>query len=224
MSDGLAPIPDRKLSLYQPAKDFRNSGCVYREDKFYPGETWDAYANGYLDAVNELIKCVLEGKFTSSTFGYPIFHIFSHYLELRFKEIMQIGRPLIGEDTGFSQGHDLVQLWGECKRILKEVDEWKEYSELDKESREIYLTIDHFVKELSQDSKAQAFRYPVDRDGNPLLDDSIIALNIENLEVVVNWLSQMLDGISTGVYEGRREMNEYYADQQYYDQFEGDWG
>lgn len=215
MSNGLAPIPDRKLSLFEPAKNFRNSGYVYRENRGKPvrnSDIWDIYSSGYLKAVNELIEAVLKGKITGDAFGYPIFHIFSHYLELRFKQIMLIGRPLIGEGTSFSQGHDLIQLWGECKRILKKIDGWNDYSPLDKEGRVIYLTIDHFVKEMAQDSKAQAFRYPVDREGNPLLDDSIVALNIENLAIVVNWLSQALDGISIGISEYRNLQDEINAE------------
>jgi len=200
----LSPRPERSLSLYKPDRNFRHSGYVYREDRGKQGNIWDVYAAGYLDAVQELIQAVKEGKFRGDNFGYPIFYLFSHYLELRFKEIVLHGRPLIGEDTGFSKGHDLIQLWGECKRILKEVDGWKEYSELDDKARQDYLTMDHFIRQLSCDPRGQSFRYPVDRDGNPLLaDDSITALNIENLSIVVNWLSENLDGISIGIDEER---------------------
>lgn len=216
MSDGLAPRPDRSLSLYQPGKNFRNSGYVYREDKGKQGKKgyiWDAYATGYLDATKELIEAVKEGKFSYDTFGYPVFYIFSHYLELRFKEIMQNGRLLIGEDAGFLDSHDLVTLWGECKRILKKIEGWNKYTELSKEARDIYLTIDHFVKELNQDHKAQSFRYPEDLNGNPLLsDDKITALNIENLSLVVNWLSENLDGISTGIDEYQNIQTELKAE------------
>jgi len=205
-------IPDRKLSLFEPAKDYRNAGYVYHVDKFPTTSVWGLYANGYLKAVNELIETVLTGKFPGDTFGYPIFFLFSHYLELRFKEIIQIGRPLIGEKPGFSKSHNLTTLWGDCNKIFKEVYEWKELSDLDKEGREIFLTMDHFIKELSQDSKAQTFRYPVDKNGQPLIKDSIMFLNIENMAIVVNWLSQTLDGLCTGVYENKRLMDEYHAE------------
>jgi len=208
----LFPRPDRKLSLFEPAEDYRNAGYVYRAGMGNPEEIWGTYARGYLSAVDELIKCVLEGKFTDDTFGYPIFYLFSHYLELRFKEIIQIGRPLLGEERGFPSHHDLLNLWGECKKILKEVYEWKEYSDLDKEGRDIFLTIDHFVKELSQDTKAQTFRYPVDLNGKPLMKDSIVVLNIENLVIVTNWLPQALDGLCAGIYANKQLMDDYIAD------------
>lgn len=205
-------IPDRNLSLFEPAENYRNAGYVYRFHGGNSEDLWDVYANGYLDAVNELIKSVLEERLTSDTFGYPIFYLFSHYLELRFKEIMQIGRPLIGGDIGYSKGHNLIQLWGECKKIFKEVYEWKEYSDLDKEGREIFLTIDHFVKELSQDSKAQTFRYPMDVNGKSLIKDSIVVLNIENLAILANWLPHSLDSLCSGIYENKRLMDEYHAE------------
>ncbi|MDE4908964.1 hypothetical protein L0665_10130 [Methanogenium marinum] len=210
--DFLFPIPDKKLSLFEPAENYCNAGYVYRAGMGNPDEIWGTYARGYLNAVDELIKSVLEGRLTRDTFGYPIFYLFSHYLELRFKEIMQIGRPLIGEDIGFSKGHDLVQLWGECKKILKEVYKWKKYSDLDKEGREIFLTIDHFVKELCQDKKAQTFRYPVDRDGKPLMKDSIDVLNIENLVIVTNWLPQALDRLCSGIYANKQLMDDFHAE------------
>ncbi|HJJ53888.1 MAG TPA: hypothetical protein O0X66_05250 [Methanocorpusculum sp.] len=97
--DSLFPIPDRKLSLFAHADNYRNAGYVYREDRGNPADIWGTYASGYLSAVEELIKSVMEGRLTSDTFGYPIFYLFSHYLELRFKEIMLIGRPLIGKNT-----------------------------------------------------------------------------------------------------------------------------
>lgn len=211
-------IPDRKLSLFDRAKDFRNAGYVYRvEDWGDPANIWGIYASGYLSAVEELIISVLEGRLTSDTYGYPIFYLFSHYLELTFKKIMLIGRPLIGDDTGFSKGHNLFQLWGECKKIFKVVYEWKEYSDLDIEDREIFLTLDHFIKELSQDNQAQTFRYPVDVHSIPLMKDSIVVLNIENLALVTNWLPGILDGLCAPIYENKELMNEYYSE------YGGDW-
>jgi hypothetical protein len=205
-------IPDRKLSLFDHANDFRNAGYVYRVDGANPARIWDAYASGYLSAVEELIKSVLEGRLTRDTYGYPIFYLFSHYLELKLKEIIQIGRPILGEKSGFPGTHNLLNLWGECKKILKEVYEWKEYSDLDKEDREIILTVDHFVKEFSQDEKAQTFRYPVDVNGKPLMKDSIVVLNIEHLAIVTNWLSQILDGLCVDLSEQKKLRDEYYAE------------
>ncbi|WP_319379488.1 hypothetical protein [uncultured Methanocorpusculum sp.] len=205
-------IPDRKSSLFERAKNPYNAGYVYRAGMWGPDEIWGTYARGYLSAVEELIKSVMEGRLTTDTFGYPIFYLFSHYLELKFKEIMLIGRPLIGDDTGFSKGHNLFQLWGECKKIFKVVYEWKEYSDLDIEGREIFLTMNHFIKELSQDNHGQTFRYPVDINGKPLLKDSIVVFIIENLALVINWLPGTLDGLCAPIYQNKELMNEYYAE------------
>jgi len=206
-------MPDRKLSLFERAKNYRNAGYVYRAEMWGQDEIWGTYARGYLSAAEELIKSVLEGRLTTDTFGYPIFYLFSHYLELKFKEIMVIGRPLLGDGKGFSTGHNLFQLWGECKKIFKVVYNWKEYSDLDDEGREIFLTIEHFIKELSQDPLGQTFRYPVDKNGKPLLKDSIVVFNIENLALVINWLPQALDALCGPMYDMIRLMYEYHAEQ-----------
>ena len=208
----LPSIPDRKLSLFAPAENYLNAGYVYRAGMGNPEDIWGLYARGYLSAVEELIKSVLEGRLTNDTFGYPIFYLFSHYLELKFKEIIQIGRPLLEEKRGFPGTHNLLNLWGECKKILKIVYEWKELSDLDKEEREVILTIDHFVKELCQDEKAQTFRYPVGVNGKSLMKDSIVVLNIENLVIVTNWLPLTLDGMCADLYEKKSWVDERHAE------------
>ena len=205
--------PKTSLKLYEYEGHWKESGQVYREEKLLTGDVWDAYADGYLEAVGKLIINVEDNEFFHDTFGYPIFFLFYHYLEIRMKEIIKNGRDLIDEPPNFSKGHDLIQLWGECKRILKKLEGWTEYNELDDETRRNYLTIDHFIKEIGIDNYAQSFRYPVDRDGNPLLSSQQIqTLNVHNLAIVVKWLSFLLEGISTGIDEERKNKREISAE------------
>lgn len=129
------------------------------------------------------------------------------------KEIIKNGRPLIGNNGQVQKGHDLTQLWEECKKILKGLEGWRYYNELNDEARQTYLTLDHFIREMNRDPQGQSFRYPVDRDGTPLLnDDSIQALNVKNLATVFEWVSSMLDGISTGIDEEQKARAEYRAE------------
>jgi hypothetical protein len=197
--------PDRSLKLFEVEENWRQCGYIYRDDRGKWGSSvWDVYADGYLEVVKCLLKAVERNEFRTDTFGYPIFFLVHQYLELRMKEIIRSGRILSGDNTQFQKGHDLTQLWGECKKILKELDEWKDYSELDNEARQNYLTLDHFINEMNQDQQGQSFRYPVDRKGNPLLNDpSIQALNVKNLATVFEWASTMLEGISIGIGEVR---------------------
>lgn len=187
--------PDRTLKIFDIDGHWRESGVIYRGD-------WNAIALGYLDALRKLVKIAKNDEFTYNSFGYPIFYLFTHYLEVRLKEIMVNGRGLIGEAPDFMRGHDLVQLWSECKRILKIIEGWNDYSQLNGEVRENFFTIDHFIQEICIDPHAQSYRYPVDRDGYLLLDDfRIHALNVHNLAIVIEWISNILEDFSTEVDE-----------------------
>lgn len=209
--------PDRSLKLYEPDvnwKDkWRQAGYVYNGGKGGTVNLWDVYAIGYLEASKRLIEAAKGGNFIYDTFGYPIFYLFSHYLELRMKEIIMNGKLLIGETAAYPNIHGLNQLWDECKRILKIIENWKEYSELPDDIKKDYQTMDHFIKEMAKDNSAQSFRYPVDKKGNILLSDkSVRVFNIANFSSVVNWLSIMLEGISTGIDEGLLAKWEYEAE------------
>jgi hypothetical protein len=213
--------PDTSLNLYKPDIDWednwRFSGYLYNDGKL--NYSLDAYASGYLEAVEKLIKSVKNNEFGNDTFGYPIFYLFSHYLEIRMKKIILNGKELMNQNPEFPKSHNLVFLWEECKRVLKKIEEWEEYSDLDEETKKDYETIDHFIKEIAQDNSSQSFRYPVNRDGMPLLvNNSVQFLNIPVLSDVADWLSNKLDGISTGIYENlcaRREFEAEYSGDEY---------
>jgi HEPN domain-containing protein len=205
--------PSRSLKLFELDGAWRQCGCLYGEDRGKCGDAWDAYAHGYREVVQCLTKAVERNEFSADTFGYPIFFLVHQYLELRMKEIIKNGRPLIGNNGQVQKGHDLTQLWEECKKILKGLEGWRYYNELNDEARQTYLTLDHFIREMNRDPQGQSFRYPVDRDGTPLLnDDSIQALNVKNLATVFEWVSSMLDGISTGIDEEQKARAEYRAE------------
>ncbi|MEN6517900.1 MAG: hypothetical protein ABFC38_06865 [Methanospirillum sp.] len=185
--------PETSLKIYETDGHWEESGYLYPED-------WNAYARGYLDAAKGLIKLVEEHEFRADTFGYPIFFLVCHYLEIRMKEMMINGRDLIDEQPDFLRSHDLNKLWIECKRIIKIIDKSNGQNQLDAETRTDYSTIDHFIRELAIDSSAQSFRYPVDRNGDPLLcDPRIKSLNVHNLGIVLDWLTYYFEGFSTGI-------------------------
>ncbi|SET02364.1 hypothetical protein SAMN04488587_2002 [Methanococcoides vulcani] len=225
MSDFELPKrPDRSLKLYEPdgkwEDKWRQAGYVYNGGKGGTVNLWNAYSIGYLEASKKLIEVAKRDDFTYDTFGYPIFYLFYHYLELRMKDIIINGRALINENTGYPNIHDLNQLWNECKSILKKMEGWEKYSELPDDIKKDYQTMDHFIKEIAKDGKAQSFRYPVDKKGNEFLsDNSIRVFNISSFSSVVDWLSLMLEGISTGIDESLSAKYEYeaeYAGEDYY--------
>ena len=81
--------PECSLDLYKQAKGKEICGYVYNDGKI--ADPWEAYADGYLAAVKKLIEVAKRNEFMVDTFGYPIFYLFYHYLELRLKQIIRRG-------------------------------------------------------------------------------------------------------------------------------------
>lgn len=195
--------PDCSLDLYKANRLEEICGYIYNDGR--TADPWDAYASGYLVAVKELIKVAKKDGFMEDTFGYPIFYLFYHYLELRLKLIIRRGEffiPPTQHKQDLYTSHNIVSLWDQCKMILKEIEGWKEYTDLSEDIKKDYETIDHFIKEVARDTTSQAFRYPENfKKHKPFLvdDKEQQFLNVTNLSYVVDWLSYRLDGISMAI-------------------------
>ena len=199
--------PDCSLDLYKRTSDFEIVGFVYN---FKP---INAYAQGYLDAAKKLVKAVKREKIVTGgaavyTLGYPIFYLFSHYLELTMKEIISKGENLIPNINinNIVKTHDLNSLWVTCEEIVQNMNWYGKFSHLSEDAKAEhkmdYRTIGHFIKMISQDKHSQAFRYPDNKKGKLfLVDNPHMLLNISVLSDVMDWLSYMLDGISDGIDE-----------------------
>lgn len=193
--------PECSLDLYKQAKSKEICGYVYNDGTI--ADPWEAYADGYLAAVKKLIEVAKRNEFMVDTFGYPIFYLFYHYLELRLKRIIRCGEQLVSpiyQKQDLSTSHNIVSLWEKSKKILIEIEEnWEECTDLSEDTKKDYETIDHFIKEIARDRTSQAFRYPNDfKKKEPFLVDNKeqLFLNVTNLSDVVDWLSYRLDGIS----------------------------
>mgnify|MGYP000860856155 CR=1 FL=1 len=195
--------PDCSLDLYKADRREEICGYIYNDGRI--ADPWEAYADGYLAAVKKLIEVAKRNEFMEDTFGYPIFYLFYHYLELRLKRIIRCGEFFITpthQKQDLSTSHNIVSLWEKCKIILKEIEGWKEYADLSEDIKKDYETIDHFIKEVARDTTSQAFRYPDNfKKQKPFLvdDKEHQFLNVTNLSHVVDWLSYRLDGISMAI-------------------------
>jgi len=181
------------------------------------GDTnWVLYAGGYKRAGDLLVEHgITHGE--QHALVFPAVFLYRQYIELQLKEIIRSGYRLLDSSIhsplGFPNHHKIDKLWRECRSILKKIDE-EEYKKLGKDERckykECLDAVEQGINEFSEwDPDSTAFRYPVDKRGNP----SISALNIisfRNLKELAGGISYLLDGISIGISEclnARREMN-----------------
>ena len=111
------------------------------------------------------------------------------YLELAVKGLIHDGRRLLDiHDSAPITHHRIDRLWPICSGLLAQISPGDSVEELEQIGR----LIDEFCR---IDPTSMAFRYPFDRDGNPLLS-GIDVINLRNIRDVISKISVILDGAS----------------------------
>lgn len=154
-------------------------------------DSLSAYAIGYQDAAEILIRHVLTTRQYKDFLIYPVVFIYRQYVELRLKEIVTVGRRLLSLPEGRPTGHDIEKLWSEARSVIEQV--WPDGPEVDLNSAEDYVK--QFV---AVDPSSTAFRYPTDLNGNASVP-GITHINIRNFGETMKRLGNLLDGASDGI-------------------------
>lgn len=158
------------------------------------GGDWDAYAMGYKQARDILVQYVIDYNRDQDLLVYPIVFLYRQYLELRLKELIFVGSRLLDNDAKIPRTHDLVQLWRQVRTNIESV--WP-----DSDTQGHLKAIEVRMKELCDvDSGSVVFRYPEDKDGAATLA-GLAHINLKQLRDVVQGISHVLDGASTGMGE-----------------------
>lgn len=167
-------------------------------------QNWVMYTAGYKEAGDLLLQNVLGGG-RQNTLVYPIIFLYRHYIELMLKEIILNGWAYLGIAGKFPDKHNIDILWGICKDILQKMDKAVDpeftKSKGYKETLGVYHALEADLKVFSEwDPNSQAFRYPIDKKGNPMVID-LKSINFKKLLELTGRISYELDGLSVGVYD-----------------------
>jgi hypothetical protein len=166
---------------------------------------WDAYALGYKTAGDILVQYVIDNNQDQDVLVYPIGFLYRQYLELRLKELVLVGSTLLDRRGDRPNHHRLVDLWTEARRIIEEVFG-------DSSSNTHLDEIEDRIKELSHlDPYSDAFRYPEHRTGSPTLREAE-HINLKQLKDVIQGMSLVLDGSSSGMWEALDAKHSMMAD------------
>ncbi|MGB9466513.1 MAG: hypothetical protein WBR10_15505 [Candidatus Acidiferrum sp.] len=176
---------------------------IYKGDQDH---SWRNLADSYFSACEPLVRGLAAGELREDIEGTAAIFLFRHYLELALKSIVYSGRLLIVEDENMFNAfktevkevariHTLGTLWDWVLKDAKpKVEHWDNY---DTES------VEKCIKEFDAvDPKGFAFRYR--GSGGEFCRYAFEALWIQ-----MNHIRQVLDGISTCLYETRQEIREY---------------
>jgi len=182
---------------------------------------WSNYTTEYEEAVNLLLDTMTKtGRLNFMVF--PTIFLYRHYIELMLKEIILNNWEYLGIYRRFPGGHDLYKLWKMCREALQETDKLvdSQFAESQRYIEEILQAYDTLEADLNRfaeiDPDSQHFRYPVDSQGNPIvLDKSLLIELLHELPDLVARISYNLDGISTGIHTILQDKHDGLAQQEY---------
>lgn len=169
------------------------------------GGDWDTYAMGYKRAGDILVKYVADNDWDQDFLVYPITFLYRQYLELRLKELIFIGSALRDRHIKIPTTHNLVSLWRQARPNIEAV--WP-----GSETNEYLNLVEERLKEMYDlDSGSYTFRYPENTKGEPSLT-GFRYINLQQLMDVIQGISNVLDGASTGMGEHLNSKNEMMAE------------
>ena len=184
----LPGLPSSRDKLFTSEEDWWNNACL---DSGSNG--WILYAAGYKDAADILVAQVEERSAGQDTLVYPILFLYRQYLELEIKDTLRAARQLQDISSDPPVHHRIADLWTELHKHLLEISPGDSVKELQ--------AIGRLIREFAEaDPLSFAFRYPVDKRGNPSLP-SMTQINLRNVREVMAKIDVTLSGAGSLVYE-----------------------
>jgi len=175
-------------SVFTEDTDFQNNARI----NLVP-DSLELYAMGYKKAGDVVSEYAMKHEEDLDTLIYPSAFAYRQYIELRLKEVIKEGQILLGQPSLFPEGHDIIKLWRDAKKIVLTI--WPnnpqnlDYSE-------------HVIKEFAKiDPESFSFRYHLktkNKGGGKTLE-GINFINIRRLAEHVNKLEKDLEAISEGI-------------------------
>jgi hypothetical protein len=115
------------MSKYQ-SPFHSGSDSIYNATLNFQDDMSYGYTEGYICASKILTDYVVDGipeeRYPSSSpdiLIYPILFLYRHHLEIRFKEIIKVGKSLLKEHPDYNDGHKLSPIWDEAKQKITNV-------------------------------------------------------------------------------------------------------
>ena len=175
-------------SLFKSTKDWQNDSILYKSR-----DLWLYYAEGFKLSAELIEKELIDKQEDRDLLIYPLLYLYRHYIELKCKEVIAVGKEILGTENYLPKGgHDLMTLWTNAHNTLKAV--WKDGYTKPKGS--IVAKVKEFHK---TDLKSDEFRYPVDKDGRNSLAQ-IERINYRNFRDEFAEVKQYLEEIADGIY------------------------
>ncbi len=128
------------------------------------------YALGYFEAAERLLRSIQEDRWGLNLMIYPLCFLYRQGIELGIKHLLMYTAPLFGEECTPEMSHSLTQNWGQLRAYL--VRQRCQYTDEPLISETTLCWMDDVIADfVSTDLKSFVFRYPVDKNHKPYLQD-----------------------------------------------------
>lgn len=187
------PRLDVELSRVDPAGQLFGGDASWHDamlSVYHP--SWSAYAEGYRLAAERVVEIALEERGERDFLIYPILFLYRQFLELSMKEIIGYAEELV--EFGAVErpkGHKLEGLWTRFQIAMSKVSD----GSVDEEVEVIKSAVMQFA---AVDPTSQAFRYPTDREGDPVLHQ-FERINLPTLKKEMANAAKALDMVGAGL-------------------------
>lgn len=192
------PEPTTEGQLLGSSDDWHRNAYLY-------AGSWDAYAESYKRAADQLVDDVVNGRAIRAEVDFlalPTIFLYRQYLELRLKELAQAGSQYCEVPTPNIITHNLITLWRSVRPLLENVFGHSDH----------YDIIEGRLQEFNAvDPGSDAFRYPENRSGQPSLAANE-NVDLGQMRDIIAGISSILDGASIGLYENQGAKSEMYSE------------
>ena len=146
----------------------------------YPAERHFLMLRGYFRAGHVLVDKCRKNLHEGHTMIYPILFCYRHALEMTMQWIISSYGCRYGVSLPTRKDHNLDPLWKCCKTIFTHPD--------NKGAAVVVSRVEKVIKQFHHlDTRAEAFRYPVKKDGT-LIYLPNLAIDLVNLQEVMERL------------------------------------
>ena len=182
------PWPRKGDKLFKGDEDWWHNACLN-----WCSDSWNLYAWGYQRAGDILVEFIKDTRTDQDILVYPIVFLYRQYIELELKEIIAAGNKLIGKYDRLPACHNIDKLWKMCREVIEELELKGPKEDLD--------AMEEYIRQFSEkDPSSTAFRYPVGKKGEPLLQD-LNYIDLINLKEVMSRIISFFNGTISYIIE-----------------------
>jgi hypothetical protein len=175
------PFGNKHNDLFRPGPNMQLNACVGKNG----GRAgFDRYACGYFAAGARLLKSLHDDSSDVDLLVYPLVMIYRHGVEVALKHLARLLAPLCEEKGEPQLTHKLLDNWQKVRRYL---------AKLEADSDDL-KRIDAILNDLIEiDWNGETFRFPEDKKGTPLLQDTSL-INVEVFCESMDYVARFFEG------------------------------